>query len=161
MFPSLTLHSAMNVAAMATSAAMMEFSRDSDACSTASLMVSAISDMTWIVALAWNASRQDLAHQLRRAPHNGASAADDDRPLDQDRMLRHRTQHLVIRRSLTEPERRVLRLAAPHDLDRTNAKHRHDRAQLVDRQRLAQILAHRHLDSRLAHDLQRRPTLAA
>src|SRR5437016_9179151 len=45
MLPSLTLQSAMKVAAMATSAAMMEFSRDSDACSTASLMVSLISDM--------------------------------------------------------------------------------------------------------------------
>src|SRR5947208_12142824 len=45
MLPSLTLQSAMKVAAIATSAAMMEFSRDSDACSTASLMVSLMSDI--------------------------------------------------------------------------------------------------------------------
>src|SRR4051812_15946138 len=119
MFPSLTLHSAMNVAAMATSAAMMEFNRDSDARSTASLMVSAFSDMRGIVALAWIASRQDLAYQLRRPAHHRPSAADDDRPLDQDRMFHHRTQHFVIRRSVTEPEGRVLRLGAPHDADRT------------------------------------------
>src|ERR1019366_6426645 len=72
---------------------------------------------------------QDLLHCLRRPPHHRPPAADDDWPLDEDRMLDHRAQHLVVGCGVVEAERLVLRLAAPHDIDRANAEQLYDPAQ--------------------------------
>jgi len=89
------------------------------------------------------------------------TSADDNRAFDEDRILGHRAQHLVVRRGVAEAERRVWRLAAPHDLDRTDAEHLHDPAQLINGQRIAEVLPHRQLDGCLADEFQRRAALAA
>jgi hypothetical protein len=76
-------------------------------------------------------------------------------------MLGHRAQHLVVRRRVAEAEGGVLRLAAPHDVDRPYAENLRDPAQLVDGQRIVEILPDRQLGAGVGDELQRSAALAA
>src|SRR5260370_40044498 len=83
------------------------------------------------------------------------AAPDDDGALDEDRMLGHRAQHLVVRRGVAEGERLELRLAATDDVDGADAEQMHDAAQLGDGQWIAQILADWQLHAGLTDERQR------
>src|SRR5262249_45729428 len=90
---------------------------------------------------------QQLEHALGRAADHGTVAAYHDRPLDEDGMLCHRIEHLVVRTAGIELRRLIFRLALADPLTRGEPKLTAQRCELGARRRFFEILddAQRHL----------------
>ena len=98
--------------------------------------------------------RHELEHALRRAPDDGAIPGDQDRPLQDARVLRHRLDELLVRRPVGEAERLVLVRVLPRDYLRRDAEPREQRRHLAGRRRLLEEAAQHGLHAARAEQLR-------
>src|SRR5690606_38050329 len=101
---------------------------------------------------------QDLAHPLRRPGEDRAVAPDDDRPLDELRVLGHRVEDLVVGQVLAgEAELSVGGLAGPEEVARGDPHHPDQPLELVAGDRVDVVVDRLVLHAGFAEDLRELP----